>query len=133
MTSRRLSCRTLQDIQSGVLRMYDDVAKLINYETGGYDAYGNRKTIKETSDVYVQPRGVYSSEFYNASRLGLKPSITFVIANRADYDNQPIIEYKGVEYNVIRVDWDAQRDAIKLICERRIHGDVNGTDGEDSE
>ena len=133
MTSRRLSCRTLQDIQSGVLRMYDDVAKLINYETGGYDAYGNRKTIKETSDVYVQPRGVYSSEFYNASQLGFKPSITFVIANRADYHEEPIIEFHGVEYKVIRVDWNAQRDSISLVCERRIHGDVNGTDVEDSE
>ena len=113
--------------------MYDDVAKLIDYITTGRDKYGNRKTEKQTTTIYVQPRGVYSSEFYNASQLGLKPSITFVIANRADYDNQPIIEYKGVEYNVIRVDWDAQRDAIRLICERRIHGDVNGTDGDDSE
>ena len=113
--------------------MYDDVAKLVQYKTGSYDSYGNRKTIRETSDVYVQPRGVYSSEFYNASQLGLKPSITFVITNRSDYHEEPIIEYKGVEYNVIRVDWNAQRDSISLICERRINGDVNGSDGEDSE
>ena len=113
--------------------MYDDVAKLVNYKTGAYDAYGNRKTIKESSDVFVQPRGVYSSEFYNASQLGLKPSITFVIANRADYHDEPIIEYHGIEYKVIRVDWDAQRDSIRLICERRIHGDVNGTAGAHSE
>ena len=100
--------------------MYDDVAKLINYETGGYDAYGNRKTIKETSDVYVQPRGVYSSEFYNASQLGLKPSITFELANRADYAGQKIIVFHGIEYSIIRNDWNAQRDKCSLICEERV-------------
>ena len=101
--------------------MYDDVAKLVAYEAGGFDKYGNRKTTKKTSTVYVQPRGVYSSEFYNASQLGFKPSITFVMANRADYNEEPIIEYHGTEYNVIRVDWDAQRDSIRLICERRVN------------
>lgn len=113
--------------------MYDDVAKLVNYKASGYDAYGNRKTVKEVREVYVLFRGVYQSEFYNASQLGFKPSITFIIAHRDDYHEEPIIEYNGVEYNIIRVDWDAQRDPISLICERRVHGDVNGTTDEYSE
>ena len=115
--------------------MYDDVAKLVSYQFNGYDKYGNRKTERKTTDVYVQPRGIYSSEFYQASQLGLKPSITFILANRADYNEEPVIEYKGVEYNVIRVDWNAQRDSVQLICERRVHNgrDFNGSDGKDSE
>lgn len=99
--------------------MYDDIAILKKYTTGNYDQYGNPTTTVEESQVYVQPRGVYNSEFYNAAQLGLKPSLTLYIANRADYDNQKIVEFQGVDYDVIRVDWSAQRDGISLICEER--------------
>ena len=99
--------------------MYDDIAILKKYTTGAYDKYGNpTKSVEETT-VYVQPRGVYSSEFYNAAQLGLKPSITLYMTNRADYDGQKIVEFQDVEYDVIRVDWNAQRDGISLICEER--------------
>ncbi len=103
--------------------MYDDVAVLKGYGQVAYDEYGNESYTMEETTVYVQPRGVYSSEFYNAAQLGLKPSITFVLANRADYADQPIIEFHDKEYNVIRVDWDAQRDSINLICEERVSND----------
>ena len=99
--------------------MYDDIAILKKYTAGAYDKYGNpTKTVEETT-VYVQPRGVYSSEFYNAAQLGLKPSISLYMANRFDYDNQKIVEFQGLDYDVIRVDWNAQRDGISLICEER--------------
>lgn len=100
--------------------MYDDVAKLITYETSGRDKYGNPTVTRKEAEIYVMPRGVYASEFYNASQLGQKPSITFQLANREDYGGQDIIEYEGVEYNVIRSDWSAQRDGLSLICEKRI-------------
>lgn len=100
--------------------MYDDVAVLKGYGQVAYDKYGNESYTMEETTVYVQPRGVYSSEFYNAAQLGLKPSITFVLANRADYADQPIIKFHDKDYNVIRVDWDAQRDNINLICEERV-------------
>ena len=101
--------------------MYDGVATLRAYGTPTFDAYGNEvPTITET-EVFVQPRGVYQSEFYNAAQLGLKPSLTLYIANREDYDGQKVLEYEGKDYNVIRVDWTAQRDSISLICEERVH------------
>ena len=115
--------------------MYDDVANLISYDHTGRDKYGNLKTTEKKTAVYVQPRGVYSSEFYSASQLGLKPSITFRLANRADYSEQPVIEFKNVLYNVIRVDWNAQRDSVDLICERRVSNGrkSDSSDGKDSE
>lgn len=101
--------------------MYDSVAVLKAYGTPTYDAYGNEvPTITETT-VYVQPRGVYQSEFYNAAQLGLKPSVALYITNKADYDGQKVLEYQGKEYSVIRVDWSAQRDGISLVCEERIN------------
>lgn len=107
-------------IRIGVIRMYDGVATLKAYGEPTYDEYGNEiQSITET-EVFVQPRGVYQSEFYNAAQLGLKPSITLFIANRDDYSGEKVLEYEGKDYDVIRVDWNAQRDGISLVCEERV-------------
>jgi len=100
--------------------MYDSDAVLIGYGIPTYDEYGNEFIPEIDTTVFVQPRGVYQSEFYNAAQLGLKPSITLYMTNRADYDGQKVLVYEGKEYSVIRVDWNAQRDGISLICEERV-------------
>lgn len=101
--------------------MYDDVATLISYGASTFDEYGNESIATEKTDVFVMPRGVYQSEFYNAAQSGLKPSITFELTNRADYNGEKVIEYRGKFYTVIRVDWNAQRDGCSLICEERVN------------
>jgi SPP1 family predicted phage head-tail adaptor len=100
--------------------MYDSVATLKAYGTPTYDGYGNEVPNITETVVFVQPRGVYQSEFYNAAQLGLKPSLTLFLSNRADYNGQKVLEFEGAEYSVIRVDWNAQRDGISLICEERV-------------
>lgn len=101
--------------------MYDGTAVLKAYGTPTFDAEGNEiPTITETT-VFVQPRGVYQSEFYNAAQIGLKPSVTLFIANKEDYSEQKVLTYEGREYDVIRVDWSAQRDGISLVCEERVN------------
>lgn len=103
--------------------MFDDVAILKAYGTPTFDEYGNEiPTITETK-VFVQPRGVYSSEYYNAAQVGLKPSLTLYLTDRLDYNGQKELTFDGRDYSVIRVDWNAQRDGISLICEERVeHG-----------
>ncbi len=101
--------------------MYDGIAILKAYGTPSFDEFGNETTPVTETTVYVQPRGVYQSEFYNAAQAGLHPSITFVLANKADYSGQSVINWEGEDYNIIRTDWDAQRDVIRLICEKRVH------------
>jgi hypothetical protein len=44
------------------------------------------------------------------------------MTNRADYDGEKLIEWNGKVYTIIRADWTAQRDNIRLICEERING-----------
>lgn len=100
--------------------MYDSVATLKANPVVTYDAYGNEVITYTDRDVFVQPRGVYSSEFYNAAQAGLHPSITFELTNRADYSREKLIEWEGQLYNIIRADWTAQRDKIILICEERV-------------
>jgi len=102
--------------------MYDSVATLKAYGTPTYDEYGNEVLSITETEVFVQPRGVYQAEFYNAAQAGLHPSITLILTNREDYDGQKIVEFEGRDYNVIRVDWNAQRDGISLVCEERING-----------
>lgn len=102
--------------------MYEDVAKLIAYGESTFDSMGNEIIQTTETEVFVMPRGVYQSEYYNAGQLGLKPSITFVLSNREDYSDEKIVEYNGKTYAVIRADWNAQRDSISLICEERANG-----------
>jgi hypothetical protein len=46
--------------------MYDDIAILKAYGEPTYDGYGNEFIPEIDTTVFVQPRGVYQSEFYNA-------------------------------------------------------------------
>ena len=68
--------------------------------------------------VNVLPSG---NQFYNAAQAGLHPSLTLMLTNREDYSGEKVVEFEGKDYNVIRVDWTAQRDSISLICEERVH------------
>ena len=101
--------------------MYDGIATLVAYGEATYDSAGNQTIPEVKTTVFVQPRGVYQSEFYNAAQVGLKPSLTLFIANKVDYTGQKMLEYEGKRYSVVRVDWNAQRDGISLICEERIN------------
>lgn len=100
--------------------MYDSIATLKGSPTASYDGYGNEVLTYEERPVYVLPRGVYHSEFYSAAQVGLHPSITFEISNKADYNGEKLITWEGKDYEVIRADWTAQRDTIALICEERV-------------
>lgn len=100
--------------------MYDSIATLKAFGSATYDLYGNEIITVSTSSVYVLPRGVYNAEFYNAAQAGLHPSITFEIANKADYHGEKVIEWNGKDYNVIRTDWSAMGDKVRLICEERV-------------
>ena len=101
--------------------MYDSIATLKGEPIITYDEYGNEVITYTDNEVYVSPRGVFNSEFYNAAQVGLHPSVTFVITNKADYNGERLIEWEGKSYKVIRVDWAAQRDGISLVCEERVH------------
>lgn len=101
--------------------MYDGVAILKSFGEPTFDKYGNKTTPVIKTEVFVQPRGVYQSEYYNAAQLGLKPSLTLFITNRDDYSGQKVLTYEGKDYSVIRTDWNAQRDGISLICEERVN------------
>lgn len=103
--------------------MYDSVAYLYKDGAKTYDEYLNEHIERTSRMVFVQPKSVYNSEFYNASVLGLHPSITLTLSNRADYEGEKLVEFEGKMYSVIRADWKAQRDSITLILEEKTNVD----------
>lgn len=105
--------------------MYDSIATLKKNGPTSRDRYGNVVDNISERTVYVQARGVYSSEFYNAAQLGLRPTITLYISTRADYQGEKVLEFESREYSVIRVDWNAQRDGVALICEERARNELD--------
>ena len=101
--------------------MYDGIAILKAYGEPTFDTAGNEIPTIIEREVFVQPRGVYQSEFYSAAQIGLKPSLTLFLTNKNDYSGEEVLSFEGKEYNVVRVDWSAQRDGISLICEVRLN------------
>ena len=108
--------------------MYDGIATLKGTPTATYDAYGNEVITYTDKQVYVIPRGVYSSEFYSAAQVGLQPSLVLTITNKADYNGEKLVEYEGTMYDVVRADWTAQRDRISLTLAERIGDGVNNAE-----
>ena len=101
--------------------MQDLTIKLIQQQYM-LDEYGNQKLQSSYLEVpIIEFQDIYQSEFYNAAQLGLKPSITLDIAQKDDYTGEKVLYYEGRKYDVIRVDWSAQRDRISLICEERVN------------
>lgn len=99
--------------------MYDAIAILYAQGARTYDTYGNETVALTPYEVYVQPRSVYHSEYYQAAQAGLHPSITLDMTNREDYHGEKLVEFEGQMYDVIRVDWTAQRDKISLVLQER--------------
>ena len=64
--------------------MYDNIATLIKYEGKTYDKYLNEHTETTRREVYVQPRSVYNSEFYNAQIVGLQTARTMRVRNSSN-------------------------------------------------
>ena len=72
--------------------MYDSTAILYSQGERTYDTYGNESVVLTPHLVYVQPRGVYRSEYYQAAQVGLHPSITIDMTNREDYNGEKLVK-----------------------------------------
>lgn len=102
--------------------MFDGVA-ILKKATVTQDASLNEVTTYTEREVFVKPRSVYASEFYQAAAVGLKPALTLVMSSFADYDDEKLVEYNGKEYTVTRVYQRPEKDTVELTLEERA---VNG-------
>ena len=100
--------------------MWDSVATLKGEAVVTYDQFLNEIITFQEREVFVQPMSVFASEFYQAAQVGLHPSITLELTNREDYKGEKFLSFGGKDYTIVRADWNAQKDKIRLICEERI-------------
>ena len=99
--------------------MFEATAKLYKETGRALDDYANEVITYTTREVFVYPRSVYRAEFYNAAQAGLHPAITLTMTNIADYEGEKLVEFEGKLYDLVRVDWNGQRDRVSLILEER--------------
>ena len=79
--------------------------------TRGTNGY---KAVTETSTkVYADKKSVTRSEFYEALRSGVEPTVVFELFTY-DYANQKYVDYDGVRYKVVRA--YSKGDMTQLNC-----------------
>lgn len=98
--------------------MIDYSCKLIK-TTNELDEIGNDIVKKEYTVIpIIAVEGIYANEFYTANQTGYRPSLRLRVS-ALNFDDEPMVEYLGKEYDIIRVDM-VSLDEVALICERKV-------------
>ena len=93
-----------------------DVINLIGV-TREQDDYGVWRSATTSRQAFCQVDSVTQREFFEAGRNGLNPEFKFTLFF-GDYQNEPIVEYKGNQYAVYRT-YLTRNDTIELYVERK--------------
>lgn len=102
-----------------------DIITLVG-ETLTQNEYGQWMPSESSHDVYCQVDSVTQSEFFEGGRNGLNPQYRFTVFF-ADYNDEPIVEYKSQRYAVYRT-YLTKNDKLELYVERK-----GGTNGQNSD
>lgn len=98
---------------------YSEIIYLIN-EVVEEDAIGNQETsFFTTTKCYAKKQSLRTSEFYNATMVGLSPSCEFVI-KRLNYNGQDELEWNDERYQIIRTVDPKNKFDIVLVCAKKI-------------
>ena len=99
--------------------MYDSVIYLI-HEEKTVDKYGDISVTETKKRIFAQVKSIGQSEFYQASAVGMKPEIKFVIADFLDYDGEKTLEYtpfpsdEAITYTILRT--YRTGNALEIVC-----------------
>lgn len=96
--------------------MYNDVITLLTITEAANNIGDLVETITK-KEVFAQVRSIGMKESYEALAVGLKPELTFVLADYYDYDDQEFIEYNSVRYRVLRTYRKASNE-IEIVVTR---------------
>lgn len=85
----------------------------------------NYETISEFNyrQVFANKLSIKSKEHYDAAQIGLKPELAFEVWQE-EYENEVIVEYKGVKYYVFRTFENKKNARIELYLTKNL-GEVN--------
>lgn len=103
---------------------YSEIIYLVNEEQKE-DSIGNVETSFELyNKIYAKKQSVRTNEFYNATMVGLTPSIEFQI-KKLNYHNEDEVIWNNERYTVIRTVEPKNKFDIVLVCSKKI-GVYNG-------
>lgn len=95
--------------------MLQSVLGLINQTPAAGGVFEARTETVRT--VFCAVKSVGAQEFYTAREHDLLPALVFVLADYAEYRGEPICEYNGVRYRIIRT-YITPQLRIELTAER---------------
>ena len=98
--------------------MQNEVIKLIE-EIITTDDSGYEVTTEESREVFCEVRSIGMKETYEALAVGLRPELTFVLADAYDYNGETVIEYNDTRYEVIRTFRVDTSSSIELVVSKR--------------
>lgn len=78
-----------------------DMLKLIS-RTYTEDKLGQKIPQESPREVFARMESISQSEFFEAGRIGLRPSYKAVLSTALDYDGEEIAEYEGRRYAIYR-------------------------------
>ena len=81
------------------------------------DDFGQWIETVHKTQIYCQVESISQSEFFEAGRNGLNPQYKFIVFF-ADYNDEPIVEYKDNTYAVYRT-YLKKDDKLELYVERK--------------
>lgn len=94
--------------------LWRDTATLIAV-THTENDMGDMIETETESVVFVNEKSVRQSEFYQAAATGFKPELMLEVRTE-DYTEQRKVNFKNVQYNVIRV-FSKNQEITELICQ----------------
>lgn len=92
-------------------------------ETKSQDAIGQYVSEEARKMVYCDVRSVSMTEWFDAGRDGMKPSLCFIMF-APDYEGEKIVEYNGKRYGIYRT-YVGRNERIELYTEEK-GGITNG-------
>lgn len=98
---------------------YSEIIYLLT-ESITEDSIGNQlPSVSSSKKCYAKAQSVRTNEFYNATEVGLTPSMEFVI-KKLNYSGEEKIRWNNVIYDVIRVVEPKNKFDIVLVCSKKI-------------
>lgn len=72
----------------------------------------------QITEVFLEKKSVTMKEFYLAGNDGIQPDVVFRLTDEADYHGEKLLEYEGIQYDIIR-SYAGKGQAIELTCKKK--------------
>lgn len=82
--------------------LYADVANLIS-QTNTVNSIGDSVPTETERQVYVEVKSIGLKRKIDAAATGLNIEFKLILSDIAEYNDEKLVEYKGVRYNVKNV------------------------------